>query len=87
MVVCRDEDTARRVRLLRNQGMQRRHRNEIAGLNNRMTEVAAAIGRVQLRRLASWNERRREIAAAYDEGLAGLPALTTPPVAPGARTY
>ncbi len=51
MVVCRDEDTARRVRLLRNQGMEQRYRNEIAGLNNRMTDLAAAIGRVQLRRL------------------------------------
>ena len=55
MVVCNDEGVARRVRLLRNQGMEVRYRNEVAGLNNRMTDVAAAIGRVQLRRLPGWN--------------------------------
>jgi dTDP-4-amino-4,6-dideoxygalactose transaminase len=80
MVVCRDPEVARRVRLLRNQGMERRYENEIAGLNNRMTEVAAAIGRVQLTRLPGWNARRREIAARYDAGLTGV---VTPPVATG----
>ena len=78
MVVCRDEETARRVRLLRNQGMEQRYRNEIAGLNNRMTDLAAAMGRVQLRQLGGWNEERRAIAASYDEQLAGV---VTPAVA------
>jgi len=76
MVVCRDDATARTVRLLRNQGMEQRYRNVIAGLNNRMTDLAAAMGRVQLRRLAGWNEERRAIAASYDElssVWAGLP--------------
>jgi dTDP-4-amino-4,6-dideoxygalactose transaminase len=82
MVVCRDEATARTVRLLRNQGMEQRYRNEIAGLNNRMTDLAAAMGRVQLRRLAAWNEERRAVAATYDEQLAGV--VTTPVVAPKA---
>lgn len=80
MVVCADEDTARRVRLLRNQGMERRYENEIAGLNNRMTDVAAAIGRVQLTHLAAWNDRRREIAARYAAELRGA---VVPRVAPG----
>ncbi len=78
MVVCRDEDTARRVRLLRNQGMEQRYRNEVAGLNNRMTEMAAAMGRVQLRQLDRWNEERRAVAATYDERLVGV---VTPTVA------
>jgi len=82
MVVCRDDATARTVRLLRNQGMEQRYRNEIAGLNNRMTDLAAAMGRVQLRRLAGWNEERRAIAASYDEQLTGV---VTPVVAPKAE--
>ncbi len=82
MVTCRDEQTARTVRLLRNQGMEQRHRNEIVGLNNRMTEVAAAMGRVQLRRLAGWNEERRAIATTYDNQLSGV---VTPRVAPKAE--
>jgi dTDP-4-amino-4,6-dideoxygalactose transaminase len=47
MVVTGDPDLARRVRLLRNQGQERRYENEIVGLNNRMTDLHAAIGRVQ----------------------------------------
>ncbi len=80
MVTCRDEAVARRVRLLRNQGMERRYENEIAGLNNRMTDLAAAIGRVQLRHLPAWNDRRREIAARYDAELTGV---ATPQRRPG----
>jgi dTDP-4-amino-4,6-dideoxygalactose transaminase len=80
MVVCADETVARRVRLLRNQGMERRYENEIAGLNNRMTDLAAAIGRVQLTRLEGWNDRRRAIAARYDAGLRGV---VTPVTGPG----
>ena len=81
MVVCQDEQTARRVRLLRNQGMEIRYRNEVAGLNNRMTDVAAAIGRVQLRRLPAWNDERRAVAAGYNRDLEGV---VTPYVLPEA---
>lgn len=82
MVVCRDADTARQVRLLRNQGMEEKYRNEVAGLNNRMTDIAAAIGRVQLRRLAGGNAERRAIAARYDAELDGV---VTPVVRRGAH--
>ena len=81
MVVCADEDVARRVRLLRNQGMERQYHNEVAGLNNRMTDIAAAIGRVQLTSLPAWNERRREVASRYSTGLGDL--VATPVTGPG----
>ena len=74
--------TARPVRLLRNQGMEQRYRNEIAGLNNRMTDLAAAMGRVQLRRLAGWNEERRAVAATTTSS---WPAWSHPVVAPKAE--
>jgi dTDP-4-amino-4,6-dideoxygalactose transaminase len=82
MVVCRDQATARRVRLLRNQGMEARYHNEVPGLNNRMTDLAAAIGRVQLRRLPRWNDERRVVAAAYTKRLEGV---VTPYVMPEAN--
>jgi UDP-4-amino-4,6-dideoxy-N-acetyl-beta-L-altrosamine transaminase len=47
------------------------------GFNYRMTDIAAALGLGQLERLDAFVERRHEVAAAYDAGLAGLP-LTTP---------
>ncbi|MDP9183498.1 MAG: DegT/DnrJ/EryC1/StrS family aminotransferase, partial [Actinomycetota bacterium] len=46
MVSCADEELARRVRLFRNQGMEKQYENEVVGLNNRMTDIHAAIGRV-----------------------------------------
>lgn len=81
MVSCADAETARRIRLLRNQGMERQYENEVVGLNNRMTDVHAAVGRVQLGKLAGWTEARRRNAAFLDANLEGV---TVPPVADGA---
>ncbi len=81
MVVTADAELARKVRLLRNQGMERRYENEVVGLNNRMTDVHAAIGRVQLGKLAGWTEQRQANARFLDSSLEGV---VVPPVAPGA---
>ena len=88
LVACADEAIARRVRLLRNQGMERRYSNEIVGYNMRMSELHAAIGRVQLRRLPGWTEQRRRNAARLTAGLTGLARaghLGLPTVGPGAE--
>ncbi|MBB3043525.1 DegT/DnrJ/EryC1/StrS family aminotransferase [Nocardioides soli] len=81
MVSCVDDEVARQVRLLRNQGMERQYANEVIGLNNRMTDLHAAIGRVQLRKLAVWTETRRQNAAYLSEHLEGV---TVPTIADGA---
>lgn len=80
MAVMRDEDDARTVRLLRNQGMEQRYRNEIVGFNTRMTDVHAAIGRVQLTKLAGWTAQRQSNAAFLNENLRGV---VTPSTAEG----
>jgi len=72
MVVLADEDGARRVRLLRNQGMLEAYRHEVVGHNARMTDFAAAMGRVQLGRLSELNRARRTNASAYDRALTGV---------------
>ena len=51
MVAVSDPGVLRSMRLLRNQGMLRRYENELVGFNARMTDLHAAIGRVQLGRL------------------------------------
>lgn len=87
MVVCADEATARHVRLLRNQGMERRYANEIVGYNARMSDLHAAIGRTQLERLPVWTATRRRNAAALTAGLApvaGQTGLVLPGIAEGA---
>jgi perosamine synthetase len=82
MITTADAEFARKLRLLRNQGMEQRYQNEIVGANMRLTDVAAAIGRVQLGKLEGWTERRRANAAYLDQRLRGVVA---PPVAEGAR--
>jgi len=82
MVTTGDPDTARYLRLLRNQGMEQRYANEIVGANMRLTDVAAAIGRVQLGKLEAWTEQRRANAALLSANLTGAVA---PPEASGAR--
>ncbi|HZZ51020.1 MAG TPA: DegT/DnrJ/EryC1/StrS family aminotransferase [Pseudonocardia sp.] len=85
LVACADEAIARRIRLLRNQGMQRRYQNEVVGYNARMTDLHAAIGRVQLSRLPGWTAVRRRhatfltsaLAPLADRGLLRLPRLAT----------
>ena len=78
---CEDEEFARRLRLLRNQGMERRYENEVVGFNARMTDIHAAIGRVQLSKLDGWTKQRQSNARFLDENLAGV---VSPPVAEGA---
>ena len=72
MSVTGDKEVARRIRLLRNQGMERRYENEVPGFNNRMTEVAAAIGLVQLEKLQGWTKKRQANAAYFDSQLTGV---------------
>jgi dTDP-4-amino-4,6-dideoxygalactose transaminase len=81
MVTCGSDEVAREVRLLRNQGMERRYENEIVGFNARMTDVHAAIGRVQLTKLAGWTAQRQANAQFLDQHLEGV---AVPRVADGA---
>lgn len=81
MVSCATEAIARMVRLLRNQGMERRYENEVVGFNARMTDIHAAIGRVQLGKLPGWTKQRQDNAAFLDANLKGV---TIPKVAEGA---
>ncbi|HID87251.1 MAG TPA: DegT/DnrJ/EryC1/StrS family aminotransferase [Anaerolineae bacterium] len=76
MVVTNDPPLAERVRLLRQYGWEKRYYSTLRGVNSRLDELQAAILRVKLRHLDEWNARRREIAARYDELLAGSGVVT-----------
>ena len=58
MVVLKNSKDARICRLLRNQGMESKYQNEVIGFNLRMTDIHAAIGRCQLRKLSEATEKR-----------------------------
>lgn len=81
MVTCANDEVARKVRLLRNQGMETQYANEIIGFNARMTDVHAAIGRVQLTKVKEWTALRQRNAVVLNEGLSGLNGVHSPNVA------
>jgi len=72
MIVCESSKHARVCRLLRNQGMEKRYENELVGFNSRMTDIHASIGRVQLKKLEKWTERRQQNAIYLNNNLTGV---------------
>ncbi len=97
MLTCRDPELDRRFRLLRQHGMSVpdtvRHAARsvivedypILGFNYRMTDIQAAVGRVQLRRLPEFLGRRAYLAGRYHRALELLPCLEAPYVPDYAR--
>jgi perosamine synthetase len=81
MAVTNDDSIAERVASLRDcgraKGNKRVHR--MLGFTERLNTVQAAIGRVQLKRLDTWNERRRQFASIYNGLLSDLDQVITPP--------
>jgi len=72
MVSCEDEAFARKIRILRNQGMENQYENEVVGFNNRMTDIHAAIGRVQLTHVEKWTSKRQRNAAKLSTLIEGV---------------
>ncbi|MPQ55384.1 DegT/DnrJ/EryC1/StrS aminotransferase family protein [Duganella sp. FT27W] len=99
MVVCRDADIARRVRVMRLHGISEDAFDRFVsrrpawfyqviapGFKYNLTDIAAAIGRAQLRKIEGFLARRQQMARRYTECLADLP-LTLPPDAPAGSQH
>lgn len=86
-VVTDDQDLARKVAMFKDAGRApgAKYDHEAVGLNLRLSELLAAIGRVYLKRLPGWVERRRALAGLYAQELRGVPGLALPAERPGAR--
>lgn len=98
MLTTRHADWDRQYRLLRQHAMSvpdtvRHGSSQVifetypaVGFNYRMTDIQAAIGREQLRRLPGIVVERRRLAARYDAGLVSIPGLTLPHEPPDVRS-
>ncbi|MFW6003482.1 MAG: DegT/DnrJ/EryC1/StrS family aminotransferase [Halanaeroarchaeum sp.] len=88
MVVTDREDVAQRAASFANHGRTQGggYEHERLGSNYRMTSIAAAIGRVQLGKLAGWVQARRSNAARLSEALAQVPGIQAP-IEPRGRTH
>ena len=98
MVVCRDPALLRRVRVMRLHGISedafdrytsRRpawfYQVVAPGYKYNLTDIAAAIGCQQLRKIGGFLKRRQLLAARYAEGLAGLPLRLPPDAGAGGQ--
>lgn len=81
MVTTDNEDVADMVRKLRHCGRKGQYEHDAIGYTARLNTANAAIGRVQLRMLDGWNEKRRAVANRYDSLLRGVGDITLPPQA------
>jgi dTDP-4-amino-4,6-dideoxygalactose transaminase len=81
-IISDDPELARKLKMLRVHGIERRYFHDLHGQNSRLDELQAAILRVKLKHIDSWNTRRREIAQRYSRGLAGLPLTLPGPIDP-----
>ncbi|MCX6142672.1 MAG: DegT/DnrJ/EryC1/StrS family aminotransferase [Ignavibacteriales bacterium] len=78
-VVTNDDAIARKIRLLRNFGSEKKYYNEMQGVNSRLDPLQAAFLRVKLRSaLDRWNKRRVSIAEHYAARLSGIKNLVIP---------
>ncbi len=84
MITTADPVVADHLRLLRSHGSRMRYYHELLGYNFRMTDLQAAIGLVQLGKLAAFTERRLYHAAFFDRHISH-PEVTKPQVQPGLR--
>jgi dTDP-4-amino-4,6-dideoxygalactose transaminase/acetyltransferase-like isoleucine patch superfamily enzyme len=83
LVTTNDAETARKLRLLRNQGMRGRYDYELPGYNWRLTDLQAAVALPQVARLTEITAARRANAVTLSAGLAAAPGLVLPVVPPG----
>jgi len=73
-----DDEIARKMRMLRDHGQSKKYYHDVEGYNGRLDSIQAGILSVKLRRLAEWNEQRREAARRYDRMLAAVEGVTPP---------
>ena len=78
MITTNDSRIARISTILRDCGRTSRHVHEYIGYTSRLNTVNAAIGRVQLRRLDKWIQRRRLLAEAYNSQLKHIEDIRIP---------
>jgi dTDP-4-amino-4,6-dideoxygalactose transaminase len=72
LIVTSDPDLAKRLRIMRNHGMEPKYYHEVVGGNFRMDALQAAVLRRKFNYLENWSEKRWAIAQRYQSGLAGL---------------
>lgn len=85
MITSDDRAFDDKARMLRSHGSRIRYYHELLGFNLRMTDISAAIGLAQMKKIDDYNNRRISNAALLTEKLQGIPGIVVPSVRPGYR--
>jgi len=83
MITTGDKTVAEKLKMIRAHGSKTRYLHEILGYNLRMTDIAAAIGLVQLGKLDKFSAARQQNAEMLSAGLRGVEDIVTPLVRDG----
>ena len=75
-VITDSDEIARKIRMLRNYGAEKKYHHVMTGFNSRLDELQSAFLRVKLAKLDQWHERRIEQAKIYMSNLADIPNLS-----------
>jgi dTDP-4-amino-4,6-dideoxygalactose transaminase len=78
MVTTNDPELAKSMSMIKDHGRKDKHTSVMFGFNFRLSELHAAIGRVQLKHLSDWVEAKRKNASHYTELLSGFEDIITP---------
>jgi len=78
MITTNDPELAKKMSMIKDHGRADKYTSVMFGLNLRLSEIHAAIGRVQLKHLADWVEARRKNAELYTKLLGEVEGITVP---------
>ncbi|OQD59605.1 putative aminotransferase [Methanobrevibacter arboriphilus JCM 13429 = DSM 1125] len=85
MITTNDKELAEKARIFRAHGETKRYEHAVLGYNFRMTDIAAAIGLAQLKKIDEFNQKRINNAEYLDENLKDVEGIITPRVLNGVK--
>ena len=85
MITTNDKELAEKARIFRAHGETKRYEHAVLGYNFRMTDIAAAIGLAQLKKIDEFNQKRINNAEYLDENLKDVEGIITPKVLSGVK--
>lgn len=77
-IFTRNEDLAKRLRMIVNHGQSKRYYHDDIGVNSRLDSIQAAVLRIKLRKLDDYSAARKKVADAYDAAFSDIPEIQTP---------
>jgi len=86
-IFTNDDELAHILRGIVNHGMYIRYHHDVVGVNSRLDSLQACVLRAKLPHLDSYNQKRREAARLYTEGLQGNPNIITPEIPQGDASH